>query len=288
MGLKEIQQDVDNMTKVFEMQPEAGAEELRTDPPPTDAPNTVAPGTNAPGTKAPGTSAPATSAPATNAPGTEAPGTEAPSTEVPEEDPRDKEIRELRTKLAEKEAPKPTAAPPTAAPSTEAPIAAEDFLGSIDLDELTRDPALFNEVLNKLHKSAVEIARTEVKKGNEFVIRSVPDITKNFLALSVELERVKKKFYDDNEDLKPFQKVVGAVFEEMIAENPGKKYDDLLPDLATETRTRLDLHKKAVNRQPKGDPPPLPRKKGAPRKQTKPNTGSLETELNAMDEVLDT
>ena len=154
MDLKEIQQDVDSMTKVFEMQPEAGAEELRTDPPPTNAPDTVAPGTNAPGTRAPGTSAPAT-----NAPGTEAPGTEAPSTEAPEEDPRDKEIRELRTKLAEKEAPKPTAAPPTAAPSTDVPIAAEDFLGSIDLDELTRDPALFNEVLNKLHKSAVEIAR---------------------------------------------------------------------------------------------------------------------------------
>uniref|UniRef100_A0A6H1ZBY4 Uncharacterized protein n=1 Tax=viral metagenome TaxID=1070528 RepID=A0A6H1ZBY4_9ZZZZ len=276
VDIKEIQLQVDEMSKTFG---EPGlAEDLKTDPPETNAP---------------GTTAPATSAPPTEAPATKAPATAAPATEAPAEDPRDKEIRDLREKLAlgeTKHEPKPTKAPPTKAPSTEAPISDEDFLGETDLDDLTRDPKLFNQVLNKIYKKAREDARSDFRKSDELIIRSMPDIVKNNIALISKLKEVNEKFYNDNKDLVPFKKVVGAVFEELISASPNKSYEELLPEVSKTTRERLELHK-AANRGPndkddKGNPPNLPRKKGSPRQTTKPDTTPLLGELDEMDKVL--
>jgi hypothetical protein len=280
VDLKQVQKDVDKMTSVFDTVPNAGAEEFRTDPPPTDAPKTASPGTEAPPTNAPNTEVPPT-----DAPKTESPSTKAPSTEAPQEDERDKEIRDLREKLALKEA-KPTEAPPTKAPATDAPISEEDFLGDADLDELTRDPSLFNKLLNKIYKKGREDTRAEIRQGDEFVMRSMPDIVKNNIALVSELQKISDKFYEDNKDLKPFKRVVGAVFEELIAGNPSKKYDELLPEVEKETRKRLDLHRKATDK--KADPPPLPKRgKGGKRQELQPDATPLQNELADMDKVLD-
>ena len=280
MGIKEIQKDVDEMSKTFDT-PGAGEEELRTDPSPTEAPKTEAPNTDPPPTEAPKTDAPPTEAPTTKVP-----TTKAPSTEAPAEDPRDEEIRKLREKLAEKEA-EPTKAPPTKAPSTEAPISEEDFLGDLDLEDLTRDKESFNKLLNKVYKKGREDTRAESRKGDEFVIRSMPDIVKNNIALISKLKEVNEKFYSDNKDLVPWKKTVGAVFEELISENPNKTYEELLPDVSKITRERLALHKQATGKT--DDPPPkLPHKGKGKRQTTKPDTTLLENELDDMDRVLET
>ena len=91
-------------------------------------------------------------------------------------------------------------------------------------------------------------------------------------------------FYTENKDLVPFKKVVGAVFEDILSENPDKTYNELLPKVAEETRKRLDLHKKAVS---DDDPPPLPKSKNRRRiNQSPPNTDPLLKELDEMDKAL--
>jgi len=86
-----------------------------------------------------------------------------------------------------------------------------------------------------------------------------------------------------NEDLKPFKKVVAAVFEEVASENPGKSYKELLPLVGEEARKRLELHRKSTDQ----SPPRLPRKRG---KSTVPKeppaTDPLLAELEAMNKSL--
>jgi len=282
VDLKKLQTEMDEMAKALE-EPEVGVDDFRTDPPATDAPKTAAPGTDPPGT-----SSPKTDAPKTKAPGTKAPGTKAPSTEAPKEDERDKTIRELREKLAAKETPKTkaprTAAPRTSAPKTDVPVSDEDFLGEVDLDELTRDPKLFNQLLNKVYRNAVKIARAEVKRGTETTVRAIPDIVKNNIALTTRLKKVHDEFYTENKDLVPWKTAVGTVMEEMMSADPSQTYKELLPKVADETRRRLALKKEAISK--KEDPPKLPRSKGGPRQNLKPETDALQKEMDEMDEAL--
>ena len=184
--------------------------------------------------------------------------------ETLDEDPRDKEIRELRERILELDIPKPAEEPPPVVeePIVEEPIPEEDFLGETDLDELTRDPKLFNTLLNKIYAKARTDGRAEVKFGNESVVKAIPDIVKNNIALTATLKKVNEDFYAENEDLVPWKKAVATVFEEKMSENPGKSYGEILPDVAKEVRTRLSLHKKAVT---DNKPPKLPSKKGGKR-----------------------
>ena len=270
MDPKEIQKEMDEMASALE-EPDAGYEDLRTDPPGTDAP---------------GTSTPVTNSPETRAPGTDAPGTSAPSTEAPAEDPRDAQLRSLREEIEElKKGSRSTKAPPTKAPSTEPPIDEEDFIGEIDLDDLTRDPEQFNKVLNTIYRKAREAARGEIRGGIESVIRSIPDITKNTIAVQAQLTKARDDFYEENKDLLPWSKSVAAVMEEMIAENPDKRYDELLPDVATEVRRRLNLQKQA-NKNNKDNPPPLPKKKGGQRQTPDLDLTKLDKEMDEMDKAL--
>ena len=260
--LMKIQSDIDKMNKTFD------GEDVG-----TDAPGTTAPGTTAPGTQAPGT----------QAPGTEVATTSAPTTEVPED--KDKIIEDLRRQIAEKDT---TKAPKTSVPTTEVPVKFEDkdFLGDLDLDDLTRDKTLLNKAFNKVYQQAVNDTRKVLGEG---VLRSIPDIVKTNIVMISNLKETSEKFFKENEDLLPFRKVVASVFEEKAAENPGKSYSDLIKDIGPEVRKRLGLQKKATQpKQGKDDPPPkLPKKGGRPGRSTeKPSTTPLQAELDEMTKSL--
>jgi len=263
----QIRKEVDEMTDSIDSPTLPGQDELRTDSPSTDAPGTEAPGTDAPST--------------------DAPSTDAPTTDAPAEDPRDAELRELREKVEALEGKQSTDPPPTQSPSTEAPLSDEDFIGDMDLDDLSRDPSQLNTVLNKIYKRAVEHARTEIRTGDEAVMRSMPDIIKHNISLETELKKAKDDFYEKNEDLLPFNKVVAAVFEELAAEQPGKSFTEILPDVAKETRKRLDLSKRSTQPGNDDDPPPLQKSKRGKRQTPKPDPTPLQNELDDMDRVLD-
>jgi hypothetical protein len=159
-----------------------------------------------------------------------------------------------------------------------------DFIGDLDLDDLTRDKTAFNKILNAVYSKGVNDAR---KLTSEKVLLSIPDIVKNNITLLSQLKEASDKFYTENKDLEPFKRVVAATFEEVAAANPGKKYDELMKLVAPEARKKLDLHKK-VDADKKKDPPRLPQKDSNKRNvpNEKPNTSALQNELDEMNKTI--
>jgi hypothetical protein len=254
------------------------------------------PGTQAPGTEAPGTEAPGTEAPGTEAPGTEAPSTEAPTTEIPpeptEEELLQKQREELERTLAEKgihltRAPS-TTAPSTRHPSTEAPFDPEaevDFVGDQALDDTLGDKASLNALLNRVYKAGVGAG---ARMGTEKVLRSIPEIVQKNITAQSSIIKAREEFYKNNEDLKPFPRVVAETFQSIASENPEWKMEQLLNETEKLSRQRLNLHRKVMV--PSANPKDKPKfektpkgKKGAP----KAKLEGLAKELDDMQKSTD-
>lgn len=189
---------------------------------------------------------------------------------IPEPDGRDQIIADLQSRLAAKEAKK-----------EESKIEDQDFLGEVDLDELTRDPKEFNKVLNKIYQKAVMDTRSSV-------VETLPEIVKTNIAIMNELKSTSDRFYEDNKDLQPFRKVVSVVFDELASASPTKNYSDLIKEVGPEVRKRLNITKKVeVKEVKKSDPPKLPQKGGKSGKsQDSPNIEPLQAELEEMTKTL--
>lgn len=192
----------------------------------------------------------------------------------PEPDERDKTIADLRARLAEREVVKEPVKEPPKLPEE------QDFLGEVDLDELTRDPKEFNKVLNKIYQKAVVDTRSSV-------VETLPDIVKTNIQIMNELKATSEKFYEDNKDLRPFKKVVGVVFDELASANPNRNYDEIIKEVAPEVRKRLDL-KKEVKEEKKEErkAPTLPQKAGCVGRSDKPTLEPLQAELEEMTKTL--
>lgn len=259
---KKTQEEIELMNKPFSM----GSVE-------TDAPTTNEPDIK---TKPPTTEEPSgdieTDAPKTEAPETIAPKTGAPTTDVPDD--RDQIISDLRAKLNEKDI-------TTKAPTTKAPIEDQDFLKDLDLEDVMRDSKEFNKLLNSIYQKAV--TDTQDTMGIK-INQTVP----NMVSMVSNLQKATESFYDDNEDLKPFKKVVAHVFDDLVATNPDKPYSDIMSDVAPEVRKRLELPKYIKKqKEAKKTPPKLPSKKKKPGRATpKSDIGSLEESINTMNETL--
>jgi len=160
-----------------------------------------------------------------------------------------------------------------------------DFIGDADVDDITYNPKELNKILNKVYAQGIDTARKTLGEG---VLRSIPDIVKANVATVISLRESSERFYEDNKDLKPFKKVVSAVFEEVAAENPDKKLDEILKDVEKETRKRLELYREAIKPDTKSDPKPpkLQKVKGQHREtSTKPNISPMQAEIDAMNEL---
>jgi len=247
---------------------------------------TEIPGTETPSTEVPSTELPSTDAPSTDTVVTDAPSTSAPTTDAPDEMAELRaELELLRSENKGLKSPK-TDAPGTSAPSTSAPISSEDFLGDIDLDDLTRDPKKFNDILNNVFKKGIEVARGEMKAGSEGIINTLPGVVKSNIAIINSLKEASDNFYKDNEDLKQFKNVVGVVFEETVAANPDKSYIENLNSVGLEVRKRLNLTKPTPTPIDK-KPPKLPSSKGSQRPNPNINKNSLASEIDTMNKTLE-
>jgi len=162
-----------------------------------------------------------------------------------------------------------------------------DFLGEYtDIDDLMRDPSSVNKILNKVYQMGSDAS----KKFQETTLRNIPEIVKSNIVIQATLKDQVNKFYGDNEDLKPFKKVVAAVYEEVASENPDWKITDVFSEVEKETRKRLELHKQTKDnlkpdnkaQKPK---PNFPKTKSS-RARQKPNTNRLISEIDKMNEVL--
>ena len=184
-------------------------------------------------------------------------------------------ITELEARIKTLSQPQPQ---PRQEPSSE--IAPQDFISDIDPDSFDpTDPKHLNGLLNKVYAKAIVDAQ-------ENILRSVPDVVKNSLATTMSLQKAADDFYSSNSDLKPFKRVVAAVFEELASENPGTDYKTLMSTTAEETRKRLGLHKQALS-QPTSRPPRLhePRSSGRPTS-PKPAPNPLAEQIEAMNKAL--
>lgn len=243
----------------------------------TDAPTTDEPTV----TDAPATDEPVTEIPSTDAPATDGPKTDAPTTDAPDE--RDQAIADLRTKLAEKDSgPKPTKAPTTSAPLN---LESQDFIGDVDVESLTNDKEALNKILNLVYSKGVTDSRNIVGEG---VAKVIPSLVTDQIDIATQMKETRDNFYAANEDLIPFPNVVSAVFDDLTKKDPNQTYDDTIKAVAPEVRKRLNLPEQVSKaKNDKGNPPKLPRKKGkSGRPQTKSKTSSVESELDAMNEVL--
>jgi len=243
--------------------------------------------TDDPSTEVPTTETSVTDSPVTENPSTEVPTTNEPSTDAPSTDAPDDVITSLKAEIEElKSLIKSNHKPSTEAPSTEAPIAIENknFIEDIDTEELSEDPEKLNELLNKVYQQAITDTR---KVLGESILRSIPDIVKTNIAVISNLQKASEQFYEQNQDLKPFKKVVASVFEELASKNPDKQYNEILEIVGDEVRKRLDLHKKAVNKTNNKKSPRLPRKRSSAKtKHVKPEVEPLLSELEEMNKVL--
>ena len=198
-----------------------------------------------------------------------------------------KENENLRRRIEEMSAPKPEpkSIEPEPEPEPEPKLEEIDFIGDSDVDEITRDPVAFNKLLNKVFTQGAGAMRRSIEEG---VLRSIPDTVKTSVLTTISLKEASDKFYEDNKDLKPFKKVVGSVFEEVAAENPGKKFTEMLEDVGKESRKRLELYRETIKPEPKPDdkPPVLPKLKGQQRGASiKPDISPMQAEIDAMNEV---
>lgn len=213
--------------------------------------------------------------------------------EEPEVDEKDKTIAELRAQIDKlsggKEEPKKEEEkkeePEKKAEFKEEPLKLDshDFIGDDDPDDIVRDKESFNKLLNSVYAKGVSDAK---KIATEGVLLSIPEIVRHNITLQNTLREVSEKFYKDNSDLTGFKKVVAAVFEEVAAENPGKKYTEIMDLVAPEARKRLGLAK-AAKKEEKEKAPRLPEKKGGSRQSpSKPDTSSLQSEIEEMNKTI--
>ena len=246
-------------------------EDVKTDPPSTDPP---APETDPPTME-------------TDQPATDEPKTEPPTTDEPVEDGIEvirRENEELRKKIDEMSGPK-TEPPKTEPPSTLAPIEDQDFLGDLDPEDVSRDPAEFNKMMNSIYKKAVTDVREEMQQNSAKLMQGVPEAVASNVSIQEGLRAMRDNFYEKNTDLKPFSKVVATVFEEVAQKNSDKPYDEILELVGVETRDRLELGK-APPVKSNDDPPPLPRKKGGRVKTQPQRPDKLSSEIGDMNESL--
>ena len=125
---------------------------------------------------------------------------------------------------------------------------AMEFIKAEQLEELLENPAKFNEVLNKVSAQAVE--RGE-KQTVEKILRSIPQIVATQVSNRIAVTRMVDKFYDDNKDLSHVKKTVGAVANEVHAENSDWAVEKVFKEAAVRTRKLLGLEEAAFKKDDK-------------------------------------
>lgn len=210
----------------------------------------------------------------------------------PPVDERDKAIADLRAELAVLKAEKVVERLPekkVEEKKVEPPVIEEqDFVGEIDLDEVTREPKELNKLLNNIYRKA----RTDSEQA---LIQKLPELVSTHVEIVNTLKKTSEDFYRANEDLKSFPKVVKVVFDDLVQQNPNRTYEDVMKDVATETRKRLGLAepkaKEEVKEEPKKESkaPKLPSKEsgaGRPGSKSETESDTLQSQIEEMNKAI--
>ncbi len=218
----------------------------------------------------------------------ETPPTPVKETPPPATDERDKKITELIAELAVLKAAQQTPPKPDEKSPEPPKIEDQDFIGELDLDDVTREPKEFNKLLNNVYQKG----RAESEKA---IIEQLPNMISQHVSTVLALQEAGRTFYESNKDLQPFKNVVRVVFDELAKENKNETFEGIMSKVAPEVRKRLNLPtQKAADpvlpekkEDPGEKPPKLPGKSGSAgkaREQQKPD--ALQSEIGDMNDSL--
>lgn len=198
---------------------------------------------------------------------------------APEPDPRDAELERLRAENAALKAkPAETKEPEKKEPE----VKEQDFVGDLDIDEVTRDPKEFNKVLNKIYDRATNDTRKSI-------MDSLPDLVKQQAQLINSMQEATREFYETNRDLDQHKKTVATVFDELAKANPDKTFGDVIKLIGPEVRKRLKLPEpkpKVEKKEEDVKQPRLPKKGAQAGRIQESQEEPLLDEIEAMNKAL--
>ena len=144
----------------------------------------------------------------------------------------------------------PTAPVAPVAPAPVAPVPAQaieveevDFLQGQKPDDLIDDPTAFNKLLNVVYRKGVEAG---VPLAMERSLLAVPQVVVSQIQRSNTMKGLVDDFYKVNEDLKPVQRTVGLVANEVHSENSDWTVQQVFDEAAVRTRKVLGMPDKSV------------------------------------------
>jgi hypothetical protein len=171
--------------------------------------------------------------------------------------------REPPTPRVETPAPQPQVTPPPAvAPS----FALDDSLLEKALVE--DDPGALKQVLAGMVEYSKQLAQQVHDMAVESALRATPTVATNVARQQLTLMRAVEAFYTENQDLAPYQHIVGAVANEVSSRKSDASLAEVLKDTEVEVRRRLGLKKAAekvaIDKKPAFAKTGASRKPGAP------------------------
>lgn len=143
------------------------------------------------------------------------------------------------------------------------------------------DPKAMKQVILGLVQHVETLTQQSREQTRETILRDIPSVATAVARQQYSMMTTIKDFYINNNDLVPYQHVVGAVANEIAAKEPNLSIVDALNKTAVEVRRRLGLKKAAIT-QPDRQPA-FPRGgKGGSRKPGAPVLTGLKAEIAAM------
>jgi hypothetical protein len=137
----------------------------------------------------------------------------------------------------------------------------QDFLDGVDPEDMMADPELFNQVLNKAVNHGY---KTAVTTAIEQVLTRMPQMVINYVRHHSTMEKVVEDFYTTHPELSAVKRTVATVANEVHAEHPDWKVQQVFDEAATRTKTLLGL-KGRVNPITPSSPGPKPALKAGSR-----------------------
>jgi hypothetical protein len=124
------------------------------------------------------------------------------------------------------------------------------------------DPKAMKQVITGLLQHVETLVSNTREQTREAVLRDIPYVAQSVARQQLTMMRAVEKFYTDNEDLVPYQHVIGAVANEITMKEPQLTIADALAKTEVEVRRRLGL-KRAAEKLAPDRKPAMPRVSGS-------------------------
>lgn len=153
-----------------------------------------------------------------------------------------------------------------------------DFVKDLDMDDVSADPKVFNEILHKV------VARVQ-QLTTEQVLRSIPEVVMSQVRQQTYFKKMADDFYKDNKDLVNVKQVVRACAQQLQKTNPEWEIEKVFSEAATKTRETLGMSAHVIEKEeelPSEDDAAFAKQKGGSKSNLKQKRSSLQTEIDEL------